>query len=48
MAELVDAPDLESGPVRGGGSSPPLGTKQEKYKKNAKIFIFVMSLARFL
>ena len=27
MAELVDAPDLGSGAVRCGGSSPPFRTK---------------------
>ena len=26
MAELADAPDLGSGPARGGGSSPPFRT----------------------
>ena len=33
MAELVDAPDLGSGPVRGAGSSPARRTKTffEKY-----------------
>jgi hypothetical protein len=27
VAELADAPDLGSGPARGGGSSPPFRTK---------------------
>lgn len=45
MAELVDAPDLGSGPVRGAGSSPARRTKTffEKYNGQGGLPIAYLS-----